>query len=277
MPFDGTTGRPCSTDADCAVPNGPHINRCSNGFTFSVGSVSVQLFTTPVCIPPLSSVVGNCDPAPPSDPQGQLIHFCDGPDTATSPGICVPASNPPTSGAGQCLPQCSFGTDGSAPAGCIGKNACVPVGILPGASTAVGIGYCQGFCATDSDCAALGAGYGCQADIGLCTKTKVARTKQLGAACTVSDTMSGACVCFANPSTSNGYCIAQCLVGSACPGGYVCDDLLPNQIPTASGTVITITKENTGLAGTCVAPCSSSCPNGATCQSITPLGSECIP
>ena len=81
---DGTSGKTCAKDAECS--NGPGVNKCSLGLEGTFNGVTFELWTTPICIVPLPTSSGNCDPAPLSDPNGFQIHYCDGPDEATSPG-----------------------------------------------------------------------------------------------------------------------------------------------------------------------------------------------
>src|ERR1019366_4651865 len=53
--FDGTTGLPCATSADCRGARGPGINACSNGLTYSVNAMIVNPLPTPVCLVPPAS------------------------------------------------------------------------------------------------------------------------------------------------------------------------------------------------------------------------------
>lgn len=268
--YDGTSGLPCTTDADCKSVRGPQTNGCSKNFLYLMGGASVQGLPTPVCIVAPAASGGNCDPAPPTDPTGQGLHFCDGPDAPTSPGLCVPGTNPPSPGLGSCLPKCGFALDGSPAAGCVGKNTCVPFGYSIDGTA--GYGFCQGTCQTDADCAALGTTFVCQIDTGACTSHRVVRTKQLGQACTVSDSASGACNCLPGTASPTGYCTSACVVGgAACPNGWVCENFEPSFATVA----------NVGTAGLCVAPCSApdagQCPASSTCQNSTPVGPDCVP
>jgi hypothetical protein len=267
--YDGTSGKACTTDADCTSPGGPGINKCSNDFTFVVTNVKTQLVPDPICIVPPSNT-GNCDPAPASDPTGSGIHFCDGPDLPTSPGICFALTQPPTSGEGACLPVCTFPLDGSggAPSGCVGKdtkNTCFPFAFgFDASNNPTGYGYCQGSCQADADCSALGTGYVCQTDIGACTKTLVKRTKQVGQACSADPTMTagndnatGACNCLPDTTSNNGYCTTACVVGGdPCQTGWICDNLQPSVLQDPDGTVITVTAENVQTPGVCMPACS---------------------
>ena len=305
--FDGTTGKPCKADTDCAGPGGPGVNRCSTSLMGTVGGtggVSVALLPTPACVLP------TCDPAPAAtDPTGMFLHYCDGPkDDMTSPGLCLPP--PSGTGPGLCLPACSFKFDGSAPTGCIGNDVCIPIAETTDQLTGAvigGIGFCEGLCEKDSDCSALGAGWVCQVDIGYCTQHPRTRTKQLGDACTSG---TNACNCLTATGSTSGFCTSACIVGGTvpCPNGWVCD----NGGSTLLNDGTPVTKENPKTAGTCFPPCTpgdagvpeaatpeasapadgsagdaqastpeaaapASCPAASTCQSLTPLGYECSP
>jgi hypothetical protein len=266
VPADGTTGKPCTTDADCN--GGQGINKCSNGMvvTLIAGMQRVQFLPTPVCLMPGGNQ-GNCDPAPPTDPTGTFLHYCDGPDDSRSPGLCVPFDTQnPVSGQGHCEVQCSFVFDGSAPTGCIGKDTCTPAYVVTDQTGAMsGLGWCQGTCEQDSDCSALnGPGdagtWVCQTDIGFCTQRRIVRKKQIGQACSqsarVNDLTAGNCDCSAvDPVTGNGFCTSSCIVGGSvnlCPAGWVCDNLTSNTLP--DGTPITA--ENNDTPGQCMPVCS---------------------
>jgi hypothetical protein len=262
--FDGTTGQACTTDADCAGATGPGINKCSIDYDsqFQIANVFVDLWATPVCImPPDTSV---CDPDPQSAGDG-YPHFCDGPDDPSSPGICIPddANDPHT---GFCYPQCTFAIDGSKPVGCAGTDACNPSTFLRSATTqaVTGFGFCAGGCQVDTDCAPLGAGFVCQADIGYCTKNKVQRSKAVGTTCqetvAVDDYASGACYCDADPTTGQGFCSTACIVGGVpCANGWVCDAGYQSPLTFVSqdGTMVDvpITAQNVGVPGVCRPAC----------------------
>lgn len=269
LQFDGTSGKQCKTDADCSSPTGPGINKCSIDFMSVVTNVKTPFLAlpTPVCLvpPSSSSTTGNCDPAPPSDASGALIHFCDGPDMPTSPSICVALTSPATPGLGACLPACSFALDGSAPTGCVGKDTCLPttVGSDMNGNT-MGLGFCQGSCQTNADCSGLGTGFVCQTDIGACTKTPVTRKKAVGAACAAdptktvgNDNATGACNCLPDSTTNLGYCTTACIVGgNPCPNGWICDNLQPSEVQLPDGTLLAVAMENKGTPGVCMPPCS---------------------
>jgi hypothetical protein len=222
-------------------------------------------------------------------------------------------------GNGVCIPTCTFGTDGSAAQGCAGHDTCVPLNFLldPTSGTVLGVGFCQGTCQTDSDCSALGATFGCQADVGFCTRAKKTRTKALGTACTnsppgtASDTQNGACNCFSNLIATAGYCTSSCVVGGTpCPNGWVCEALetptLTFQGAAADGGDLVIPgppTQNPGLAGVCMQPCTladaggpsggdasaadaasgdasaaaAPCPALASCVAGTLVGPDCQP
>ncbi len=281
--FDGTTGLPCATSADCRGSRGPGINACSNSLTYSVNAMIVNPLPTPVClVPPASGGGGNCDPAPATDPSALLPHFCDGPDSPSSPGICIANSSAPHDGT--CSPMCTFILDGSPPTGCVGKDTCIETQFiaLDSNNRLGGWGYCQGTCENTSDCAALGAGYICQTDTGYCTASPVTRPKQLGQACTGNDSLTGACNCSPGPM-GNGYCTSACVVGGApCPNGWVCDTLQSASV-SVGGSMLTVPAENAGMSGLCIAPCTApdggpaQCPAASTCKAGTPIGPDCLP
>jgi hypothetical protein len=258
--FDGTTGKACTTDSDCVPAGDPNINVCSNDFVAMVAGVTWQPLPTPVCT--LNPTSDNCDPAPSSDPQGLLPHFCDGPDEPTSPGLCV-ADNPvaPVSGMGTCQPKCTFTLDGSATTGCLAPDTCVLANfaeVQSGATSSVmGYGYCQGTCQDSADCPAQqGVPAACQTDVGLCTTQPVPRTLAIGDACSASDFANGACNCNYDPTSQAGYCTTVCVVGgTACPAGWVCDTGEPSVLNLGAGN-IPITTQPRGLAGVCAPACS---------------------
>ncbi len=261
---DGTTGQPCTSDAMCRGANGPGTNVCSNGAAFvtSVTNVQVELWPTPVCLKPepaAASRTGNCDPAPPADPSGQFVHFCDGPDVSTSPGICIPfaSDSTPRAGRGICYPQCNVIPNGGATTGCAGHDSCVFYAYdLDAKNALIAYGYCQGGCERTSDCSALGPGYDCQTDIGFCTNAKRTRAKNVGDACSLDDWNQGACNC-AYGASGNGYCTVACIAGgTACPSGWVCDtgEFSPVTFDGVSAS-FAVAIQNTGLAGTCAPAC----------------------
>lgn len=262
---DRTTGQPCSADGDCRGAGGPGTNRCSSdpSFAQTIGGVRVQLWPTPICLEPLTgNGQGNCDPAPAAtDPSGRSVHFCDGADEPSSPGICVPL-NPtdPQAGQGICYPKCTFGTDGTAPVGCPGHDACVYYAFSLEDASVSGFGYCQGECQQDSDCSALGSQYACQLDLGFCTASPHSRTKGIGTACTEADEASGACNCESGGSSSLGYCTTACVAGgSECPPSWVCDTRETATV-RFEGVMqeLSVTAPAVGMVGTCAPQCSPS-------------------
>jgi len=279
---DGTTGRPCTNDADCTRDGGPGVNRCSVNQPMMFTGVTIQSYTSSVCVVGVPDSGGNnCDPGPLGTP---LLHFCDGPDDPSSPGVCV--RNAHGSGFARCLPQCTFQLDGAVAIGCLGKTGCHPIGFAPPATATAnsyGVGYCTGFCVIDSDCNSLGPGYACQSDIGYCTMTKVARPQTSGASCSM-NAVGPECDCAVG-STLTGYCTTSCMVGGApCGPGWVCDNGIRKsfvlQFPSVSnvpgarlgaiqqqdggkidsavfGALVTTTKENPGTVGRCYASCTA--------------------
>jgi hypothetical protein len=306
---DGTTGIPCTSDSACQNPSGPGVNVCSSdygGSILTVANVASALFATPVCMLPITtSASGNCDPG--TDPG--TVHFCDGPDAPSSPGLCVPNDfSAPMTNQGICYPLCTFTSDGSAATGCNGHNACLPVTyVLDSATnTALGIGYCASACQQDSDCSALGVTYSCETDTGYCTQTPLKRTKAQGAACSTggssNDLSTGACLCSAGASNA-GYCSSVCVIGgTACPEAWVCDSGEPTTLSFGVGEPsFSLTKQNSGLLGICSPSCSlagggveagtsveagagseagaalvSVCPGTSTCATGTVVGPDCV-
>jgi hypothetical protein len=246
--YDGTTGKMCASDADCIVPNGPGIARCSSSVF-----APEQYYPVPVCILP------TCTPV-----SGQQLHFCDGPDDPSSPGICVPSGG---MGGGTCLPKCTYDKSGGAQKGCVGKDTCwsYTTGMQGG------VGYCWGGCTSDLDCT---NGQKCQTDQGLCVEGVVLPTKMFGTACTKTDQQNGVCNClYGNGNT--GYCSGFCVVGgAACPMGATCDAFEYRQYGYAT--------QNPGMAGYCTLACSASdagpnCPANVSCTNIFAAGPDCIP
>jgi|SRR5579859_6274175 len=266
---DGTSGKPCTTDADCHSATGPGVNKCSNGKIFTLG----QLFPTPVCIVPPSSK-GNCDPG-----QDGNIHYCDGPDLATSPGVCLPNGS---NTVGICLPQCTFKADGSAASGCQGKDACNVYGFGQDTTTqaVTGVGYCFGGCETDADCQ---TGQKCQTDQGICVNALATGELAVGTGCNAAASPAPACNCIAATSNNLGYCAQYCKVGGvACPTGSTCDANLPTTLTGANdATVAGFTSQNGGLSGFCGPKCTidggSTCPTNSTCQNVSVAGPDCVP
>jgi hypothetical protein len=245
LPFDGVTGKACTSDADCKTANGPNVARCSNSVF-----APEDYYPTAVCVLPSCPTV--------SDAQG--LHYCDGPDNSASPGVCV---NDGATGT-ICLPKCTYDQVGGAPVGCQGHDTCFA---YTGAKEQ-GIGYCWGGCTKDADCQ---DGQKCQVDQGLCEKGVTPPTKGFGVACTKSDTNTGVCNCLYGTGNS-GYCSTFCVVGGpACPSGAVCDSL--------EARAYGYTTPNTGMAGYCAQTCAldgGSCVS-SSCTNVFASGPDCIP
>jgi hypothetical protein len=234
--YDGTTGRPCATDADCTSPGGPGIARCSN----SVFAPD-DYYPTPVCILPTCSPVSD-----------RTLQYCDGPGQAGGAGVCIQSGS-----TGVCYPVCYYDMNGGPPTGCQGKDTCIPYG-------PAGYGYCWGGCTKDSDCQ---VGQHCQTDRGVCLAEVVPPTKAIGAPCNgVSDNEVGACNCIGGGESGAGYCESFCIVGdgASCPDGFVCG---------ANEPILTYSVQNPGIAGRCHLKCSGAdagtgCPAGtnSTCS-----------
>jgi hypothetical protein len=251
--YDGTTGQPCTSDAQCRTAAG--INDCSTD------AYTEAIFPTPVCLMP-----GPC-----STPDDDQLHYCDGPDEESSPGVCYPASSLPK-GEGLCFPKCTFGLNGGQPQGCQGKDACV----LLGWTSTIGVGICFGGCTENSDCP---GGQKCATNEALCEPSPTPPTLALGAACASTTT---ACDCFYNDTSGIGFCTQVCLVGgSGCPAGWVCDAGEPTKV---------FSQANVGLEGSCLPACSldggapeggspdaGACPLASTCQSPDVAGPDCQP
>jgi hypothetical protein len=258
--YDGTTGKACTSDKDCITATGPGINICSSSVAATYTNVQANPWPTPVCIPPLTSTGGNCDPAPAGQPAG--IHFCDGPDDPSSPGFCAAFDNPPQTGRGYCYPKCTFKIDGSMPQGCLGFDTCLPQELEQDPSTlaVTGYGFCWGTCQKDSDCSALGTGFSCETDIGFCTQAPLARTKALGVSCssdpTGTDSTAGTCNCQGDITTNLGYCSSVCVVGGTpCPDGWICDGSQSTSLDFGTGTPVPVTMQDVGFPGTCRPAC----------------------
>jgi hypothetical protein len=279
--YDGTVGKQCTSDSDCQVNGMACTNICSTSYYPAAQGVR---YPTAICINLM------CDPAPSSDPTGQYIHFCDGPDgQLNTPGICIPTTNPPKPGQGLCLPQCQYSNDGKAPTGCVGKDVCTPYafGTLS-TGTPIAIGICYGGCTKDGDCS---VGQHCQTDTGLCEAAVKSRTLQPGDPCTSADADpsgnnpggKGNCSCFYDTRTNEGYCSTFCITGvtsgpGSCPTTdsgvtFVCDDSTPSQLQTSMGTTPWgTTMENPGIAGNCLIKCTPSDAGAGDAGSMCPYG-----
>jgi len=248
QPYDGVVGNVCTTDADCATKHGPNLARCSN-----TQFGSEDYYPTAVCVLPTCSPVS-----------GTTLHFCDGPDDPSSPGICVPDAS--GSSGSICLPKCSYDDKGGAAVCCHGHDRCFSYST----GTSGGVGYCWGGCKKDGDCQ---DGQKCQADLGLCLVGAVPPTKKIGAACTSKDTATGACNCFYG-SAKDGYCTSVCTVGDAkgCPSGFVCDSIEYRSLGYST--------PNPGMGGYCAIDCSgdaAACPASSSCTNALAAGPDCIP
>jgi hypothetical protein len=311
-PFDGTTGQPCQSNADCkgTAAGSPGTNQCTNNgsFMFMGNGVVYNPWPTPICLMPIPTTGGNCDAG--SD---GLVHFCDSADSTdpTSPGLCLAITQGiGGAGSGLCFPSCTYNLDptsgaASPPTGCTGNDTCNPLTYELDLTTdaVTGFGICEGTCQTDADCSALGPTFGCQVDRGFCTTAKVTRTKTIGTTCTnsttsaTSDFTKGTCFCpsFAS-ALAEFYCSSACVVGGdPCPSGFVCDTGEPNSLVfTAAGpggTDLTLPGPSTptvGMAGVCIEACSNpdggpagdggTCPAViSSCQSGTAGGPDCFP
>jgi hypothetical protein len=248
--YDGTTGKACSSDADCRSATGPNVARCS-----TTVFAPEQYYPTPVCILPTCSPVSG----------STAVHYCDGPDDPSSPGICAPYG---TSGGGICLPKCTYDKNGGAAVGCTGKDVC---NTYP-AATQGGVGYCWAGCTRDADCP---AGQKCQTDQGLCVEGVAPPTKAFGTPCTQTDSNNGACNCLYG-SAGSGYCSSFCITGQAggCPAGATCDALEYRSYGFSTA--------NPGLGGYCTITCGggsdggTACP-ASTCTNVFAAGPDCIP
>ncbi len=219
--------------------------RCSN----SVFSPE-DYYPTAVCI------IDSC--APVSD---TALHFCDGPDNPSSPGICVPGLN-----SSVCVPKCNYDKSGNAPTGCVGFDTCFTYVSL----AENGVGYCWGGCKADQDCS---DNQHCQTDQGICVVGVTPPTKNIGDACTKADNSTEACYCLYGTNNS-GYCSSYCIVGQAgmCPSGYVCDAF--------EFRAYGYTTPSVAMAGYCTKDCSSdaaACPSSASCSNLSVSGPDCIP
>jgi hypothetical protein len=273
--YDGTSGKPCSTDADCRTnPAGPGKNFCSTDARFGA-SGGDTVYPNGVCV----YGQGDCN----SGSDG-LIHYCDGPDQYGSPGVCLPSSSDPTKGA--CFPMCTFKPDGSAVIGLVGKNACFAYGFIPDPSepsnAAIGVGYSLGGCDTDADCQT--AGQHCQADRGFCVATVIA-DQPPGTGCNPAASPAPACDCSWK---GLGFCKQFCKIGgSECTSSQICDAFLPIELSGTNDAAIPgWTAANPGMAGVCSPRCvvdggaetdAGTCYTNSTCQAGDFGGPDCLP
>jgi hypothetical protein len=236
---------------------------CSNSNYFQEGPV----FPQPVCLMP-----GTCD----SGTDGNL-HYCDGPDDPSSPGVCL---NTGTAGTGICLPRCNFAPGGNVATGCVGKDTCFVAGYdADSGGTVLGTGYCFGGCTENSDCP---TGSSCQTNEGVCVTTLTAITAA-GTSCDATTVSGNGCDCLSDATTDMGFCTSTCVVGgTGCPTGWICDAELPKTLTDSAGATVTAwTTQNPGLGGSCVPSCvvggTTTCPTSSTCQSSFAAGADCLP
>jgi hypothetical protein len=288
--YDSTTGRACTSDADCHATGGFGINACSNDVLYTGSLGDFALFPTPICIVP-----GTCDPLANGTNQ---ITFCGGdPTNPASPGICYPTTVPPMAGKGTCFPQCQYEPDGTAAVGCQGKDVCHAYGTGTDSNgNLVGIGFCYGGCVTDADCASAGSNASnaadrvqkCDVPYGICVTTVTPPTLAIGAGCDLSSTT--ACNCITNPGGgTSGYCSTFCREGAGgCPGGWVCDLSLPTTVTSSTdATLAGWTENNPGMGGFCAPSCNldsgtadtdgGTCPPSSTCEASHVGGPDCLP
>ena len=242
-----TRGGTLRYDARAATPILPEVpDGGFVGFTWSPETY----YPTPVCI------LDSCSPV--SDTK---LHFCDGPDAPSSPGICMQGFS-----GSVCLPKCSYDKQGGTPTGCAGKDTCFA---YP-SSAQNGVGYCWAGCTSDNDCQ---SGHHCQVDQGICVIGVTPPTKNIGDACTSKDNDTLACYClYGNNNT--GYCSSFCIVGQTgtCPSGFTCDPF--------EYRAYGYTTPNTGMAGYCTKSCvgdASACPSSSSCTNLSVAGPDCVP
>ncbi len=223
-PAPPPVGGPCSSDSDCN-PSSFGENQCSLG-AFGLNPI----LPTPVCIDTVSCGLDT-----------STIETC-----GSGTGVCAGSV---------CWPKCTFGVDGAAPAGCLGKNACAAIG--------KNIGFCFAACAVDADCP---TGSGCQPESGWCVERPVSFTKALGEPCTAADD-SVTCHCVVGPDEdAGGYCTTICRAGmTACPTGFTCDV----RLPAAEYPRVPL-----GLLGHCAKNCTSDtdCPAGTCVERVCAVG-----
>ncbi len=249
--YDGTVGKACAGDAECQKVSASKAV-CSSS-TFTGG----PRLPTAVCF------LSACDPG-----TDGKVHYCDGPDASTSPGVCIGASAP-----GVCRAKCQFASDGSAPTGCLANDHCLSYAAGADASgKAFGIGVCSVGCTADAQCP---SGSLCDPLLLSCVMSKLAPTLALGDACT----SSSSCYCSSGSTTTQGYCIERCVVGhganDGCPTGWACEAFLPKSLSAGAAGFST---QNAGLLGECRKKCTvggAACPGASTCKADTVAGPDC--
>ena len=306
-PADKTTGKVCTSDADCDI-TGAGLGRCTNKLF-----IISPLNPTAICMQIDASGGDACDPG-----DGTKIPLCDG-DT----GFCSKPStstNPAT-----CEGLCVMDDTGKFTVTCAGKNACNTEALGSDGTTGKNqlFGTCQGGCATDADCPSpavcdtlenicvdkvctvdtdctklfsKGAppGFKCVADAaGGKSHCKFSFAKKDGDKCTPAATAGKGsldCLCFGKTggATDTGMCISLCKTVAAgtanaeCATGFNCDPLL-NEKDSTSGKDIYAAgmKLPAGMAGYCVKSCSADADcgiTGWTCtQSAGITGKSCYP
>ena len=223
----GTTGKACTTSAECDVLL-DGVQRCAAD-SFTSGS----LYPTPICFGTSCAL-----------PDPTKVTYCDG-----TAGFCLASGT-----TNICLPACSFDGSGGAPSGCVGKDVCNFYAYNP---TPSGFGYCFGGCTSDADCT---GGNVCQTETGTCLKTKVSYSLTIGTACTKADagsaTSPAKCDCIYATASGKGYCTQFCTMGSAtCPAGFTCDASLPKVDPVTKAPLFS--SAPSGLAGSCLMNCTA--------------------
>ncbi len=305
-PADKTTGKICTSDADCDI-TGAGLGRCTNKLF-----IISPLNPTAICMQIDSSGGDACDAG-----DGTKIPLCDG-DT----GYCnksATSSNPAT-----CEGLCVMDDTGKFTVTCAGKNACNPEALGTDATTKKNqlFGTCQGGCATDADCPAGSlcdalqnicsdklcttdtdcsklfktpiVGFKCIADAtGGKSHCKFSYPKAVGDKCTpgaAAGKPSNDCLCFGKTgdATDSGMCISLCKTtdtggsNAECPSGFICDPLL-NAKNTTTGEDIYAAgfKLPAGLTGQCVKTCAADADcgiTGWTCkQSAGTTSKSCYP
>lgn len=282
---DKTTGKVCTSDADCDV-TGNALGRCTNKLY-----IISPLNPTAICIQIDTGGGDACDPG-----DGTKIPLCDG-DT----GYCAKSGTNPAI----CEAFCTIDDTGKVTQACAGKNACNPEALgTDSAGKATLFGTCQGGCATDADCP-TGAvcdtlqnfcvektcttdtecsklfskpppGFKCVADAtGGKSHCKFSYAKNPGDKCTpaaASGSSSTDCLCFGKTGagTDQGLCISLCktvdfgTANAECATGFTCDPLLNKTDSTGKEIYSAGFKLPAGLSGYCVKNCTADADCGIT-------------
>jgi len=212
-----TTGKPCTSNAECDV-TGEGVNVCSDTH-FSYGT----LWPDPICIG------RTCELG---------AFYCDG-----GKGVCT------TQDGLLCLPVCNFRGDGVRITECTGRSSCSYVKLGKDTKGAFGVGFCKPACTADDQCK---RGDKCQRETGVCMTTVRTYTKVVGDPCNGGST---ACRCNVNAPMDTGYCTSSCVVGdtAACPAGFVCHSGLRRLDPADGSELFAL--DPPGLGGTCARTC----------------------